>query len=210
MDTILKLYINDGNGYMIFQKIINDHDGNFNTKATLSEKRHFPGLARVKALILIAFYKDGKIHIYSIARNLGHSLQERLIELINRYPDWRKLLPHCVSLMLNEVNLEMTFLESNSFWETGTYDRNKKCYVIDYDINMSREDIKHFIKDGFARATNAKINNYQKNIYEYDIDNNHDEIIIGTLINKDTGFHNETRKLLTNITKSICLKKMKE
>jgi hypothetical protein len=81
---------------------------------------------------------------------------------------------------------------------------------MDYDINMARADTDRFIKDGFARVTNAKINNYQKNIYEYDIDNNHDEIIISTLINKDTGFHNETRNLLTNITKSICLKKMKE
>jgi hypothetical protein len=207
MDILLNLYINDGNGYMIFQKIINDHDGNFSTNITLSEQRHCPGLSRLKCLFLFAFYKDGEIHIYSIARNLSYSLDERLNELMKRYPGWKKLLPYCVSLIYTEINIELTFLESNSFWETGSYDRNKKCYVINYDMTMTRNDINRLIKDGFARARNSKINNYQKNIYEYNIDNNHDEIIIGTLINKDNVFHDESRDLLTKITKSICLKK---
>lgn len=207
MDTLLNLYINDGNGYMIFQKIINEHDGNFSQKATQVEKLLCPGIARLKALFLSAFFKDGEIHIYSIARNLGYSLQERLNELDKRYNGWSKLFPHCVSLIYTEVNIELTFLESNSFWETGQYDKTKKCYVINYDINMTRPNVITLIRDGFTRATHAKINNYQKNVYDYDISNHHDEIIINTLKSKDNVFHNEARGLLTNITKSIVLKK---
>lgn len=205
MDTMMNLYIRDGNGFMIFQKIITDHDGNFTADATNIEKRLYPGLARLKALFLCAYYKEGVVHVYSICRNFSSSLKTRIKELEKRYVGWRKLMPVGISLVYTEVNIELTFLEKNSFWENGEYDKDKNCYVFNYDITLERSEILSYIRAGFALAANCKINNYQKNIYEYDIGNEHDGVIISDLITQDTGFHNESRDLISNVIKSVVL-----
>jgi hypothetical protein len=206
MDTMMKLYIQDGNGYMVFQKTVNEHAGKFTANATNIEKTLYPGLASLKALFLCAYYKDGEVHVYSICRNFSSSLKTRLKELKKRYIDWETINPVGISLICTEINLELTFLEKNSFWENGEYNKDKKCYVFKYDINMDEQEILTCIHDGFDRATNYKINNYQKNIYEYDISNEHDGIIIGELKNQDSGFHNESRDLITKVINTVMIK----
>lgn len=209
MDTMMNLYVREGNGFLIFQKIIDDHKDNFTAKSTQLEKKYYPGLTHLKVLILFAFYNMEKkeIRVYCLARNLTISLKKRIDELCEKHQfkdGWRKLFPNVITLLYTEVNIEYTYLEQHQIWDEGYFDKENKCFVIDFPEDTGREQVVSYIRDGFDRAAEQyHVNNYQKSIYEYDTENATDEIIIGELKTKDTEFQIESRKLLNNIIKGV-------